>query len=230
MAARPLRAAQTRYKKDGRSGSIGHFSRRSWAFTYPSARQPGARPLSKMLSLAMVWGVRSDSITRRGPYRSIRSGLESDFYPVTRSSDLAMHWRPPNARPPNPGKVLLLSGCCASPVAVTARSCSYTGSTSTTTSTSSSCHVLLGNLSGPAETGLHIGIGTHLLTLGPDDPLRIDETMLHLLEGEHGNARAAAYYGDPSLSEGELSGATRARYHGGLSSAGLALRGGEAVQ
>ena len=52
-------------------------------------------------------------------------------------------------------------------------------------------------------------IADHLLTLAPDDPLRMTETMVHLLASKD-DVRAARYYGDPSLSEAELQGATRA--------------------
>ena len=52
-------------------------------------------------------------------------------------------------------------------------------------------------------------IADHLLTLAPDDPLRKTETMVHLLASKD-DVRAAQYYGDPSLSDAELQGATRA--------------------
>ncbi|EAQ35809.1 TPR repeat protein [Nitrobacter sp. Nb-311A] len=56
---------------------------------------------------------------------------------------------------------------------------------------------------------LHLLIADHLLTLAPDDPLRATETMVHLL-ASNDKVRAARYYGDPSLSEKELRGATHA--------------------
>ncbi len=56
---------------------------------------------------------------------------------------------------------------------------------------------------------LHLLIADHLLTLASDDPLRITETMVHLLASKD-DIRAAQYYGDPSLSEAEVQGATRA--------------------
>ena len=56
---------------------------------------------------------------------------------------------------------------------------------------------------------LHLSIADHLLTLASDDPLRITETMVHLLASKD-DIRAAKYYGDSSLSEAEVQGATRA--------------------
>ncbi len=56
---------------------------------------------------------------------------------------------------------------------------------------------------------LHLLIADHLLTLASDDPLRITETMVHLLASKD-DLRAAQYYGDSSLSEAEVQGATRA--------------------
>ena len=56
---------------------------------------------------------------------------------------------------------------------------------------------------------LHLLIADHLLTLAPDDRLRTTETMVHLLASKD-DIRAARYYGDSSLSEAELQGATRA--------------------
>ncbi len=56
---------------------------------------------------------------------------------------------------------------------------------------------------------LHLLIADHLLTLASDDPLRITETMVHLLASKD-DIRAAQYYGDSSLSEAEVQGATRA--------------------
>ena len=56
---------------------------------------------------------------------------------------------------------------------------------------------------------LHLLIADHLLSLAPDDRLRATETMVHLLASKD-DTRAAQYYGDTSLSEAELQGATRA--------------------
>ncbi|WP_438274096.1 tetratricopeptide repeat protein [Nitrobacter sp.] len=56
---------------------------------------------------------------------------------------------------------------------------------------------------------LHLLIADYLLSLPPDDPLRASETMVHLLASKDA-ARTARYYGDSSLSEAELQGATRA--------------------
>jgi tetratricopeptide (TPR) repeat protein len=56
---------------------------------------------------------------------------------------------------------------------------------------------------------LHLLIADHLLTLASDDPLRIAETMVHLLASKD-DIRAAQYYGDSSLSEAEVQDATRA--------------------
>ena len=56
---------------------------------------------------------------------------------------------------------------------------------------------------------LHLLIADHLLTLASDDPLRITETMVHLLASKD-DIRAAKHYGDSSLSEAEVQGATRA--------------------
>jgi tetratricopeptide (TPR) repeat protein len=56
---------------------------------------------------------------------------------------------------------------------------------------------------------LHLAIADHLLTLPSDDPLRITETMVHLLASNN-DVRAAQYCGDSSLSEAEVHGATRA--------------------
>ena len=58
------------------------------------------------------------------------------------------------------------------------------------------------------EPQLHLLIADHLLTLASDDPLRITETMVHLLASKD-DIRAAQYYGDLSLSEAEVQGATR---------------------
>ncbi|WP_439924312.1 tetratricopeptide repeat protein [Nitrobacter sp. JJSN] len=60
-----------------------------------------------------------------------------------------------------------------------------------------------------SNSQLHLLIADHLLTLTPDDRLRASETMVHLLASKD-NTRAAQYYGDSSLSEAELQGATRA--------------------
>lgn len=59
-----------------------------------------------------------------------------------------------------------------------------------------------------SEPQLHLLISNHLQTLALDDPLRVSETMIHLLASKD-NARAAHYYGNPSLSEAEMRGATR---------------------
>ena len=56
---------------------------------------------------------------------------------------------------------------------------------------------------------LHLLIADYLLTLASDDPLRMTETMVHLLASKD-DIRAAKYYGDSSLSEAEVQGATRA--------------------
>jgi tetratricopeptide (TPR) repeat protein len=58
------------------------------------------------------------------------------------------------------------------------------------------------------EPQLHLLIADYLLTVASDDPLRISETMFHLL-GSKDESRAARYYGDASLSEAEVQGATR---------------------
>jgi len=58
------------------------------------------------------------------------------------------------------------------------------------------------------KKAVHTAIGDHLLTLPEDDPLRISETMLHLMEGEGGARRAALYYGDPAMGELATSGAS----------------------
>ena len=60
-----------------------------------------------------------------------------------------------------------------------------------------------------SEPQLHLLIADHLLTLASVDPLRIAETMVHLLASKD-DIRAAQYYGDSSLSEAEVQGATRA--------------------
>src|SRR5579872_4044624 len=56
---------------------------------------------------------------------------------------------------------------------------------------------------------LHLLIADHLLSLASDDPLRMTEAMVHLLASKD-DIRAAQYYGDSSLSEAEVQGATRA--------------------
>jgi tetratricopeptide (TPR) repeat protein len=58
------------------------------------------------------------------------------------------------------------------------------------------------------ERIFHVEVATHLLALPPDDPLRISETMVHLLGGEDWT-RAAGYYGDSGLTGPEIAGATR---------------------
>jgi tetratricopeptide (TPR) repeat protein len=60
-----------------------------------------------------------------------------------------------------------------------------------------------------SNSQLHLLIADHLLTLAPDDRLRKTETMVHLLASKD-DIRAARYYGDSSLSDAELQGATRA--------------------
>jgi tetratricopeptide (TPR) repeat protein len=57
----------------------------------------------------------------------------------------------------------------------------------------------------PAE--IHTEIADHLFSLPNDDPLRETETMVHLL-GSQDLVRAAAFYGDEDLTEGEAIGAT----------------------
>jgi tetratricopeptide (TPR) repeat protein len=56
---------------------------------------------------------------------------------------------------------------------------------------------------------IHAIIVDHLLSCRSDDPLRITETMVHLL-GSEDWTRAARYYGDATLTDAELQGATRA--------------------
>ncbi|MGE0290071.1 MAG: tetratricopeptide repeat protein [Bradyrhizobium sp.] len=58
------------------------------------------------------------------------------------------------------------------------------------------------------EQRFHAEVATHLLSLEPDDPLRVTETMLHLVESEDWE-RAAAHYGNPHLTEDEVSGCTQ---------------------
>jgi tetratricopeptide (TPR) repeat protein len=61
---------------------------------------------------------------------------------------------------------------------------------------------------GAGEAHVHAVIVEHLLSLGPDDPLRQTEAMVHLL-GSEDWGRAAAYYGDASLSDAAIQSATR---------------------
>jgi tetratricopeptide (TPR) repeat protein len=61
---------------------------------------------------------------------------------------------------------------------------------------------------GIREAEVHSIIADHLLSCSADDPLHIREIMVHLLaSGDH--ARAANYYGNSSLGEAEVQGATR---------------------
>jgi tetratricopeptide (TPR) repeat protein len=60
-----------------------------------------------------------------------------------------------------------------------------------------------------SEPRLHALIAQHLLSLPADDPLRCAEAMRHLMMSADW-ARAAAYFGDESLREAELSGAVLA--------------------
>jgi tetratricopeptide (TPR) repeat protein len=55
---------------------------------------------------------------------------------------------------------------------------------------------------------LHASISDHLLACRSDDPLRESETMVHLL-GSEDWARAAGYFGDASLTDAEIDGATQ---------------------
>ena len=59
-----------------------------------------------------------------------------------------------------------------------------------------------------SEPQLHLLIADHLLSLSPDDQLRATETMVHLLASSD-DGRAARYYGDASLNDAEVDGATR---------------------
>ena len=59
-----------------------------------------------------------------------------------------------------------------------------------------------------SEQSLHTIIADRLLSCPTDDPLHISETMVHLLASED-YPRAAGYYGNVSLSEPEVKGATR---------------------
>ena len=59
------------------------------------------------------------------------------------------------------------------------------------------------------EKGLHTAIADHLVVTPEDDPLRLTETMLHLIEGEDGARRAALYYGDSGLNGAAENGATQ---------------------
>jgi len=66
------------------------------------------------------------------------------------------------------------------------------------------------NLPGPEERKrLHSAIADHLETLAREDPLRQTDLMFHYI-GADDRLRAARHYGDASLSEGELAGATHA--------------------
>ena len=58
------------------------------------------------------------------------------------------------------------------------------------------------------EAEFHAEVVEHLLALSVDDPLRQTETMVHLLGAEDWS-RAATFYGAASLTEPELTGATR---------------------
>jgi tetratricopeptide (TPR) repeat protein len=69
------------------------------------------------------------------------------------------------------------------------------------------------------QQSFHAIIVDYLLSCRPDDPLRISETMVHLLGSEDWRL-AARYYGDSSLSEAELKGATRALVDGILMATG----------
>jgi tetratricopeptide (TPR) repeat protein len=60
-----------------------------------------------------------------------------------------------------------------------------------------------------AEKDFHKLIVDHLLSCHSNDPLRVSETMFHLL-GSEDWVRAARHYGDLSISEAELQSATRA--------------------
>jgi tetratricopeptide (TPR) repeat protein len=60
----------------------------------------------------------------------------------------------------------------------------------------------------PLPFEMHRTIADHLLALAADDPLRQDETMLHLL-GASQLAKAASYYADPKLPAAAVAGATR---------------------
>jgi tetratricopeptide (TPR) repeat protein len=59
------------------------------------------------------------------------------------------------------------------------------------------------------EQALHTQIADHLLSCRLADPLRISETMVHLLCSDDWS-RAAGYYGDQALSEDAIEGATGA--------------------
>ena len=61
---------------------------------------------------------------------------------------------------------------------------------------------------GLLEQKLHTVIADRLLSCLPDDPLHISETTVHLLASKDYD-RTARYYGDPSLTEAEVQGATR---------------------
>src|SRR5207253_816607 len=59
-----------------------------------------------------------------------------------------------------------------------------------------------------SQPKLHATISDHLLSAPLNDPLRLSETMIHLL-GSEDWTRAAAHYADSHLTEAELQGATR---------------------
>lgn len=60
-------------------------------------------------------------------------------------------------------------------------------------------------------TGVHTAIADHLLSLPPNDPLRVTETPRHLLAAGDWR-RMSAYYGDASLAEGSVESATGALF------------------
>ncbi len=59
------------------------------------------------------------------------------------------------------------------------------------------------------EKTLHTAIADHLLGAAEDDPMRVSQTMLHLIEAEDGARRAVRYYGRPSLDAASKDGATQ---------------------
>jgi tetratricopeptide (TPR) repeat protein len=61
---------------------------------------------------------------------------------------------------------------------------------------------------GVQEQSLHAAISDRLLYCPLSDPLRISETMLHLIGSEDWK-RAEGYYGDKALTQNEIDGATR---------------------
>ena len=61
---------------------------------------------------------------------------------------------------------------------------------------------------GIGEARFHAEVAGHLLALAADDPLRVSETMVHLL-GSEDWARGAGFYGDAALTDAEIDGATR---------------------